>query len=94
MVDIYETISSKIIKEQMSLIGPIAAQVAQKVTSLTIDAHSYDVHISGSDKAAIVDALISRFEALFGEASVEVSRDAVKSVLKDIPKDAIPSKLQ
>jgi hypothetical protein len=94
MTDIYETISSKIIKEQVSLIGPIATQVAQKVTSLSINTDNYEVHITGSNKADTVDALIARFEALFGAVSVEVSRDAVKSVLKDMPKEAVPLKLQ
>lgn len=94
MTDIYETISSKIIKEQVSLIGPIAVGVAEKVSDMSIEETTFEVHINASNKADTVDALIARFEALFGEVSVNVSRDAVKNLLKDIPKDGVPLKLQ
>jgi ribosomal protein L23 len=94
MTDIYETISSSIIKEQVNLIGPIATEVASKVSNLSINNTTFEVHIQAANKADIVDALIARFEAVFGDVSVEVSRDAVKSMIKDIPVDAVPRKLQ
>lgn len=94
MSDIYETIAAKIIREQVGLIGPIAIQVASKVDHLKVGKDATTVSIDDNNKSAAIDALIGRFETLFGTVSVEVSRDAVKTELHELPAGAVPHRLQ
>ncbi len=86
-------LAQKIIKEQENVIGPIALEQAKKVPGLTINWDKHEVSLSGNEKD-ILDQLVNSYKHLFGQASVEVCRDAIKGLLKSIPVDKIPSQLQ
>jgi hypothetical protein len=92
-MDIFSQLASSIIKEQETIIGPVAIEQAQKVSGLTIDSATRSVSLSGN-KTEVIEQLIEKYRDLFGMASVEVCRDAVRSLLPKVPKDQLPTLLQ
>lgn len=92
-MDIFAQVVSKIIKEQESIIGPIALEQARKVQGLSVDMQKNEVKFAGNEKQ-IVESLIDQYKHLFGQASVEVCRDAARSFITQMPKDQIPAQLQ
>jgi len=92
-MDIFAQVVSKIIKEQESIIGPIALEQARKVQGLSVDTQKNEVKFAGNEKQ-IVESLIDQYKHLFGQASVEVCRDAARSFITQMPKDQIPAQLQ
>lgn len=85
MADIFVNLASKIIKEQEAVVGPLAWSEARKVEGLKITDHTVD--IQGDGKAAL-EKLVKQYALLFGQASIEVCRGAVKNLISDVdPKD-------
>jgi hypothetical protein len=90
-----DQIASRIIKEQELIIGPIAWQEAEKVQGLhVLDERAGQVELTNGDPKEVVDRLVSQYERLFGRASHEVCRDAVKSMLTALDISQIPSSLR
>lgn len=92
-MDIFAQIAEKIIREQEGIIGPVALEQAKKVPGLKIDWPKHEVKLEG-DKKEIVEKLVEQYEYLFGQASVEVCKDAVKDIVSSIPKTQMPQMLQ
>lgn len=92
-MDIFAQLTEKIIQEQESVIGPIALEQARKVPGLTINWDKHEVVLQGNEKD-ILDQLVNNYKHLFGQASVEVCRDAVKGLVKKAPAEKIPAQLQ
>lgn len=92
-MDIFAQIAEKIIKEQESVIGPIALEQAQKVKGLKVDLKNHDISFSG-DKTEIVEDLIEQYKKLFGQASVEMCKDAVKGIITQVPASQVPPLLK
>lgn len=92
-MDIFAKVVEKIIREQEGIIGPVALEQARKVAGLKIDWSKHEVVLEG-DKKEIVEKLVEQYEYLFGQASVEVCKDAVKSIISQVPKDQVPQLLQ
>jgi predicted homoserine dehydrogenase-like protein len=90
--DFYVQLAGKIIKEQEAIIGPIALEQAKKVSGLEIVSEG-DIKISGNAKE-VLDSLVSRYAKLFGQASIEVCKEAVRSTKTVISKDDLPAILQ
>lgn len=93
-MDIFGKLAEKIIEQQEGIIGPIALEQAEKVSGLSIDWKKHTVTVDGKDKTAVIEHLIEQYKALFGQASVEACKDAVKSIIQDLPKESRPSLLQ
>lgn len=91
-MDIFAQLVEKIIKEQETIIGPVALEQARKVSGLIINWEKHEVKLEG-DKKEIVEKLVEQYEYLFGQASVEVCKDAVKNLLTKIPQDQRPQLL-
>ncbi|EKD65555.1 MAG: hypothetical protein ACD_50C00052G0008 [uncultured bacterium] len=91
-MDIFAQIVEKIIREQEGIIGPVALEQARKVQGLNVDWEKHDVRFDG-DQKTIVERLVGQYRELFGQASVEVCKDAVKDVLSKIPQDQRPQLL-
>jgi len=89
-MDILEQAAEKIIEEQEKIIGPIAFEQAKKVPGLSIDLQKHEVKIEG-DQKEILQKLVEQYQHLFGQASVEVCKDAVRDIIKQAPQDKIPS---
>jgi hypothetical protein len=91
-MDIFAQIADRIIKEQEAIIGPIALEQAQKVPGITFDEVRHEVAISG-DKKTTLENLVRQYEKLFGPASVEVCKEAVKTLVSKAPTNEVPSLL-
>lgn len=81
-----------IIKEQESIIGPIAVQQAKEVSGLQIGSGG-EIAITGNKKE-VLTLLIQQYEKIFGPASVQVCKDAIEPVIDKIPPEQIPDILR
>ena len=90
--DSYTQVIGKIIKEQEAIIGPIALEQAKKVSGLEISSLE-DIKING-DVKEVLSNLVIRYSKLFGRASVEVCKQAVRSSKIEMSKDDLPAILQ
>lgn len=91
-MDIFEQAAKQIIIEQEAIIGPIALEQAKKVSGLTIDWEKHSVTFKGN-KTEILNNLVEQYKKLFGKTSVEVCKEAIRSLLPDFPKNQLPSLL-
>lgn len=89
----YNQVAISIIKEQELIMGPIAWEQAGKVSGLRIDIVKHEANIEGDTKE-VLEKLVAQYEKLFGRASREVCRDAVRPLLSQIPQEVIPTVLQ
>lgn len=89
----FDQIAATIIKEQELIMGPVAWEQAGKVTGLRIDIVKHEVNIEGDTKE-VLTRLVAQYEKLFGVASREVCRDAVRPLLSQVPENEIPSVLK
>lgn len=92
-MDIFAQIAEKIISQQEGIIGPVALEQAKKVQGLKVDWQKHEVAFDGN-KTDIVEHLVEQYQLLFGNASVEACRDAVKTLLISMPKEQIPPLLR
>ncbi|OGY36912.1 MAG: hypothetical protein A3E36_02240 [Candidatus Andersenbacteria bacterium RIFCSPHIGHO2_12_FULL_45_11b] len=86
-------LADKIIRDQELIIGPVAWEQAQKVTGLRINIQSHEVDIEG-DARDVLERLVAQYEKLFGKASREVCRDAVRPLLSQVPESDVPAVLR
>ena len=89
-MDIFAQMANKIIKEQQAIIGPVAFEQAKKVPGLKID-EKHEVAIEGNEKA-VLEQLVEQYQHLFGQASVEVCKDAIRNL--QVPPDNLPALLK
>lgn len=89
---VYSQIAKKIIQEQQTIIGPMAVEQAKKVIGVEISS-SGDVSIIG-DAKSVLGALVQQYENFFGQASIEVCKDALKSVNPPISSEELPDILK
>ncbi len=79
-----------IIKEQQTIMGPIALEQAKKVTGLKFATD--DVEVTGDHKTVLTN-LINQYAKIFGQASVQVCKDAFEQYQDKIPAKDIPEVL-
>lgn len=92
-MDIFAQIAEKIIIEQEKIIGPVALEQARKVQGLSVDMGKHEIKFVGNQKE-ILEKLVEQYRYLFGQASVEVCREAAGKFLVGVSKENIPSSLQ
>ncbi len=92
-MDVFAQMASKIIKDQQAIIGPVAFEQARKVPGLKVDDQKHEVMLEGNEKE-ILGNLVEKYKGLFGQASVEVCKDAVRNMLSQVPPDSIPALLR
>jgi hypothetical protein len=85
-------LAERIIHEQELVIGPLAWREAKKVHGLVVEGGK-TLGFKGDAKKVLED-LVWQYESLFGPASLEVCRDAVRSVLPSIPAGDVPDVLR
>lgn len=86
------TITKTIIDRQKMIIGPLAIDQAKSVSGLFFD-ESNSITIKGDGKE-ILTKLVQQFETLFGQASVEACKDAVKEAGVTISDKDLPDILK
>lgn len=89
----HDQMAAKIIEEQELIIGPVAWEQAGKVSGLRIDIANHHVSIEGN-AMEVLEKLVAQYVQLFGPASREVCRDAVRPLLSQIPAEEIPAILK
>lgn len=87
-MDNYQAIAQAIVKQQESVVGPLAWTEAQKVSGILVK--NKEIQISGDGKK-VIEKLVFQFENLFGQASVEVCKDAVRPFKEKLKSVEIPS---
>ena len=92
-MDIYEQIVAKIIRSQEAIIGPVAVEQAEQVPNLKVDWSKHEASISG-DEAKAIDQLIEKYKELFGQISVEVSKEAASKLLSQLSPGQLPKSLE
>ena len=89
-----DQIAVKIIKEQELVIGPLAWSEAGKVSGLqVVDQKKGEVELKNGDPKEVVNRLVAQYERLFGSASHEVCKDAVRSIIAEMQPAEVPSSL-
>ena len=84
----YNKIADQIIKQQELVIGPVAWEEAKKVSGLSIK--EQNVRING-DVKKVLAALVNQYAKLFGRASIEVCKDAVKGMVANLNNKDLPA---
>ncbi|HMH31274.1 MAG TPA: hypothetical protein VK534_02250 [Methylomirabilota bacterium] len=92
-MDVYAQIAVKIIAGQEAIIGPVAVEQAERVPDLKIDWPNHEITITG-DKVSAIQELIEKYKELFGQISVEVSKQAAASLMEQLPENAQPAILR
>lgn len=76
----YEKFANAVVLHQEKIIGPFARVEADKVSGL--DFSGDNLKITG-DPATVLENLVKQYETLFGQASIEACKDAIRPLLKD-----------
>lgn len=92
-MDVYAQIVESIIRHQEAIIGPVAIEQAEHVPGLKLDWGQHQVSISG-EPVTVIDTLVQAYKSLFGQISVEVSKEAAGSLLSRLEADALPQTLK
>ena len=90
---VFNQLVEKIINEQEIIIGPIALEQARKVYGLNVNWQRREIRIEGNGKD-VVDKLIEQYRNIFGQASVEACKEAVRGVISQVPHDQVPDLLR
>lgn len=85
----FQILIKAIIVSQQAVVGPLAVQTANKVTGLKISSDLGSVDLSG-DENKILENLVHQYKTLFGQASVEVCKDAVRPIVAKMKDISIP----
>lgn len=92
-MDVYAQIAERIIKSQEAIIGPVAIEQASLVHNLSVDWDAHQISIDGNAPKVLED-LVKQYRNLFGQISVEVSKEAVGSLASQLPPNGLPSVLK
>lgn len=91
-MDAYAKAISNIIRQQQVIIGPVALDQAKKVSGLQVSSLD-NVKIAGSKKE-VLGNLVGQYAKLFGQASVEVCKEAFSGFSREIPSSDVPDILK
>ena len=95
MKNFKQSILEKIILEQELIIGPLAWEEAAKVAELTVNEEKKKVSLKNAESAEdAINHLVKQYERLFGRASVEACKDAVKDILPKLEASEVPEMLR
>jgi uncharacterized protein YfeS len=90
-MDVFVQMADKIIKEQQAIIGPVAFEQAKKVPGLKFDKNMRPISLEGDEKD-VIQKLVEQYQHLFGQTSVEVCKDAIRSL--QVPNESLPALLK
>lgn len=89
---IYSAICEQIIKEQFQIIGVLAFEQANSVEGLQVDPVTLHCLITGEGNK-VVEEMINQYRDFFGNAAVEVCKEAASSFISRLPEGATPASL-
>jgi hypothetical protein len=91
-----DLIIQSIVTHQRDVLGPLAIEQANTVAGIDVDSDG-KVKISlnsPKDSVHLLQSLVKKYEQLFGQASVEVCKDAVKESGVAIDQSELPEILK
>jgi hypothetical protein len=88
-MDILTQMAEQIMKRQEKILGPVALKQAMKVQGLRIDPQTYQISLEG-DKKEILGQLVSQYEKILGKMAIDISKEAVKGIVSQVPPDQVP----
>jgi hypothetical protein len=91
--EVYAVMCAQIIKDQALIIGSLALEQARHVAGLTFDPTTHACSVTG-DGVAIVELLINRYRNFFGDAAVEVCKEAAARFMIRLPAEKVPISLR
>lgn len=91
--EVYATICSQIIKEQGQIIGTLSYEQANLVDGLQVDPWTYACVITG-EPLVVLEKLVDKYRQFFGNAAVEVCREAALHLKAQLPDEQIPELLR
>ena len=91
-INIYQQVVKRIIKEQEGIIGPLAIDQARKVAGIEVLPDG-QIKIVGNGKE-VVKSLVNLYSDFFGQASIEVCKDAIRDMKGSIPAQDLPDVLK
>lgn len=71
------TITQSIINHQQMIIGPLALEQAKKVRGLTVNDDG-SITFESKNFNVLIESLVNAYKKIFGLASVEACKDAIK----------------
>lgn len=92
-MDPFSQAAEKIIREQESVIGPLALEQARRVNGLKVDLDKHQVSFSGN-RTEVLEHLVQQYQKLFGQASVQVCKDAVRPYISKMSPNEVPALLK
>lgn len=88
----------EIIKRQERIAGQIAWEEAKNIDGLTVvDQQKEQISFadnSNENLKKIIDKLVEKYKSIFGGLAIQVSKDAAKHFIAELPKDEIPDSLR
>lgn len=91
-LDLYEKAILTITKEQEKIVGKtLSIQMTTLVDNLSVKNNK--VEIKGDPKVVLKD-LVDQYATLFGKASIEVSKEAIKKLRHELESSDIPENLK
>lgn len=91
----FNQMAEKIIEAQELIIGPLAWREAQNVDGLSVSTlHNTVIIGGGEDPKSVIDKLVDQYKHLFGNTSIEVCRQAVTGILRNMPVSDVPTSLR
>jgi hypothetical protein len=91
--EVYATICSQIVKEQGQIIGTLSYEQASRVQGLQINPSTYNCTIAG-EPLVVLEQLVDKYRQFFGNAAVEVCREAAMHLKARLPQEQIPELLR
>ena len=92
-MDPFSQAVEKIVRQQETIIGPLALEQAKRVQGLKIDLDKHEVSFSGNRTEAL-EHLVEQYQKLFGQASVQVCKEAARPVLSQLSPQEVPALLK
>ena len=93
-ISTYIQIVSSVISAQGQVMGPLAINEARKVPGLVFSNSNFEhVTISG-EPGVVITGLVRQYERVFGTASIEVCKDAVKEIKPSVSPEFLPEILR
>ena len=89
-----DQVATLIVEGQANIMGPLAWNEAEQVTGISLDASQSKVYLVGNNPPVVLENLVARYERLFGRASIEVSRDATRKFIPQVPLNQVPDVLK
>jgi hypothetical protein len=91
--DIYSEMATKIVMEQEKIIGPVAYSQADTVPDLVVDRKAHTITVS-RNALETIDNLVQSYKDFFGNAAVEVCKEAVGNLRFKLTPEQLPQTLK